>query len=186
MLKCSSNIIHLLTSTIECWKWENIVKMAMPETSLPVTLGLVWSIWPSHSRKTFNLCIGKPSFSELAFCYTYCPISPFMHLLWSWPNISQSWSLEISRLANFVWFRNIVRRILRLQNWEILGRDMVLILKKTLMIKKSLPYFSISCWTCFPWAVYLGTISCDGQICSGFSAKSVCWRNCHRQNDRTT
>ena len=41
------------------------------------------------------------------------------------PNTSQIWSLQIRRLANFlfVFFKNVVRRTMRLRNCELFGRE---------------------------------------------------------------
>ena len=36
----------------------------------------------------------------------------------TWPNISQLQSLKIRRSANLMYFRNVVRRIFKLWNWE--------------------------------------------------------------------
>ena len=42
----------------------------------------------------------------------------------TWPNTSQFWSLSITRLTNFMLYRNVIRRILKLRNCEIFGRAM--------------------------------------------------------------
>ena len=96
----------------------------------------------SFNRKTvvFVLCLTLQSFNRHCLtpqasiddffrpqkCETFGRVGMFSADEIPRPALSQFWSLNIRRSANFMEFRNVVRRILKFQNYERVGRDSTL------------------------------------------------------------